>query len=153
MQKKTRRFIGRKIRYLYWPLQLPACAACCAQLPCRSAWSPADWCAAGTSCLQAWSSLTEHPWRHNYKQHKTFSNTTTKDNTFGCSRVDAGCIHEVGDVSTRSLDCLKGFLHLLPFRNVTAESFVVSYTPTHTLHTFKHTSLIIASNYFQFLMI
>lgn len=42
------------------------------------------------------------------------------------SPVDAGCVHKIRDVPTGLLDRLKGFLHLLLFGDVTAESHVVS---------------------------
>ncbi len=42
-----------------------------------------------------------------------------------CSPVDASCIHKIRDASTGLLDRLKGFLDLLLFRDITAESHVV----------------------------
>ena len=139
---------GQQIyQYLYWRWQLPVCAACCAVLPCRSAWCPAGWCEAEPPCPPAWSSVTEHLWtnKHTHKRQDyslyqclwwhsvckkplyIFVNTVGLRKRSSCSPVDAGCVHEIRDVSTGLLDHLKGFLHLQLFRDITAESHVVNW--------------------------
>lgn len=57
-------------------------------------------------------------------------NNNNKQDQLCSSPVDAGCVHKVGDVSTGSVDGVKGLLHLLRPGHVTAEGFVFSYRNT-----------------------
>lgn len=118
-------------------------------VPSRLVWSRSTM--SSRLVLSNRASLNKHTLQVSLQVFMTTSYILQSISRRACSLVDASSIHKIMDVSTGLLDCLKGFLHLLFFGDITAVRHMVSWRADTegpsackchiiTAHTVKHKS-------------